>query len=427
MHVGCGATCDAASAVARAAAGARGGGICTRGAGARDRRRSPATRLRARRPGRAAARRRGAAVERGRRLRRDLHARHGEARPLRRLLADGVHGLPRRVRRGRPREPVRDARDADAGRERPRDPRRDAAGLALGLDLPRARAARRVRAAGGARDAGGRDPGRQPAPARCGRGARRLARSRPDPGAAGRGLRHQGRPRADARVDAARARGRAGAGLGRAERRRGQGRHHRPDPLPAAVGGAAGLGVRAHGGGLRDGVLRSRDRTHAAPPEGGAGVLEREPDGRRRRGARHGARRRRCDRGHGRGLLRLAPRAGEGRAVPVGWRDRRERPRAARGGAGAGAAAVPRARRPAVHRRRDRQVRGQGPARRRRGRLARGGLGGRHDAADAAFLHAGSRAYGSEDPQATASRRACAGRGSRWRPRRWCCRGCCIP
>ena len=146
--------CNAAAAVARAAAGARGGGICTRGAGARDRRRSPATRLRARRPGRAAARRRGAAVERGRRLRRDLHARHGEARPLRRLLADGVHGLPRRVRRGRPREPVCDARDPDAGRERPRDPRRDGAGLALGLDLPRARAARRVRAARRARDAG---------------------------------------------------------------------------------------------------------------------------------------------------------------------------------------------------------------------------------------------------------------------------------
>ena len=78
-------------------------------------------------------------------------------------------------------------------------------------------------------------------------------------------------------------------------------------------------------------------------PKAVLGVLEREPDGRRRRGARHGSRRRRCDRRHGRGLLRLAPRAGEGRVVPVGGRDRCERRRAARGGAGAGDAAVPRA------------------------------------------------------------------------------------
>ena len=86
---------------------------------------------------------------------------------------------------------------------------------------------------------------------------------------------------------------------------------------------ARGLGRGARGHRLRDRLLRRRGRRHAAQSKGGARLFEREPDGRHRRRARHGARRGQRQRVVARRLLCGQSRAGEGRAVPRRRRFRR--------------------------------------------------------------------------------------------------------
>ena len=78
------------------------------------------------------------------------------------------------------------------------------------------------------------------------------------------------------------------AGRGCAERRGGQGQHPRPDPLRAAGHGAAALGRSTRHRRIVRRAVRCRDRDHAGPSEGRAGVFERQPDGFHPRGHRHG-------------------------------------------------------------------------------------------------------------------------------------------
>ena len=198
-----------------------------------------------------------------------------------------------------------------------------------------------------------------------------VAAPRPHARAARRRFRHQGGARAAARVDAARALGGAGSGVLGALRRGGEGRHHRAHPLPAVRCTARRLGQRARRRRHVHRALRRGGRHHAVASEGRARVFEREPDGRRRGRARHGHG---GGRQHGAGarrLLRVASRAREGRAFPRRRRGRGDRHGAHDADARARHRARRRPRRLAVHRRRARQVRGQGAARRRRDGHAR--------------------------------------------------------
>ena len=133
--------------------------------------------------------------------------------------------------------------------------------------------------ADGLRAAGGRHARRQPADPRRRRGAADLALARRDAGAADRGLRAEDRARAAARLDAARLSGGADAGRGGAERRGRQGRRDRADPLPAARRSRCRAGARRSPPRAVHGLLRRRGRHHAAQPEDGARLLQREPDG----------------------------------------------------------------------------------------------------------------------------------------------------
>ena len=155
---------------------------------------------------------------------------------------------------------------------------------------------------------------------------RRFALARRVAGADHHRLRHEDRARASAWLDAADLYGGAYSGRGGVERRR----RSRPAssassvfcPLSAAF---PGWGEALVWVGFISAFYWRRDRRDPARPEDNARLFEREPDGRDRRGFRHGARQRRPGRGDERRVLCGEPCAGEGRSVPERRRGRRAR------------------------------------------------------------------------------------------------------
>ena len=129
---------------------------------------------------------------------------------------------------------------------------------------------------------------------------------------------------AAARLDAAGLHGGADSGRSGAERRGRQGGRDRAHPLPALGARDARLGRGAGRARLPLRLLRRGDRHHPGQSQDGAGLFQHKPDGRDRRRARHGPRRRRPERGARQPPSMPRPRAGEGRPVPGRRRCRRD-------------------------------------------------------------------------------------------------------
>ncbi len=219
--------------------------------------------------------------------------RSARRRPLRSVVAADARRQHRRLHGRRPGELLPGVLHGQPCGVWPDRRRRHAARPALRPDLRGAGGARRGLPADGLRAAGAGHARRVHADPRRRGGIAGIALARFDPGAADPRLRREDRPCAVPCVDAARLSGGADPGRRRAQRRGGQGRRDRADPLPAAGHRAVGMG---RGAGRRRALvrlLRRRDRHHAVEPKDGAGLFQREPDGRDRRRAWHGARRRR--------------------------------------------------------------------------------------------------------------------------------------
>ena len=287
--------------------------------------------VRARCARRAAARGRGAALDRGRELRLGMAARQARQRPLRGVVAADAERQRRCLHGRRPGELLSGVLHGQPGGLWADRARRHPARPPQWPDLRGPRAARRSLPADGLRAAGANRHRGQSADPRCHGVAADIALAHRHPDAADAWLRREDRAGAVPYLDAARLSRRADPGRCRAQRRRREGRRHRADPLPAAGRRDAGMGRGAGRCRTVRGVLRRRDRHHAAQPQDGAGLFQREPDGCDRRRVRHGACRGQWRRRPVRGLLRGAPHAGEGRTVPCHRRRPGDRTRAACG------------------------------------------------------------------------------------------------
>ena len=118
--------------------------------------------------------------------------------------------------------------------------------------------------------------------------------------------------------------GRAHSGRIGAERCRRQGGRDRAHPLPAPRRRDARRGRNAGRARVFLRLLWRGDRHHTGQSQDGAGLFQHQPDGRDRRRARHGPRRRRQKRGARYRFLCRDSRVGEGRLVPGRRRRRRD-------------------------------------------------------------------------------------------------------
>src|SRR3569623_337904 len=283
------------------------------------------TNLRARPARRDTSERGCVSLDRIRRLRLAVLERPSGYRPLRRVLADGAHGLYWRIHRRRHGWLLLSSCASHAWSLRPRHSGQYAAGVARRYRLPRAGASGGSLPPGCFRDAREHHSKSQLAYSRRRRRLVHNAPTRPDPRLVDRRIRNQGRACASAFLDAAGIFRRAYSSFGRAERGNRQSQRPRPASLSAVGHRFTRLGDDARCYWNVRYILRRRDRTDPIQSHSRSGVLLCQPDGIYRCSYRHGPEHWGAWYRAPRSLLCRPPRVGQRVAVPRNRRRFRDR------------------------------------------------------------------------------------------------------